>query len=122
MLIPKEVSKTIFQSTPEGDKNNSHLTIAMFFHSDGKYKDKVAKIEGYPMPLFIYSSPEDKDSRNNVEKQRGLYKQQDTIAFTVKQISQGFTRGDKLIGFTLRSSKNRIVFGCCYSFYKAPSF
>ena len=106
MLIPKEVSNRIFQSTPEGDKNNSHLTVAMFSRSDGKYKDEVAKIEGCPMPLFIYSSPEDKDSRNNVEKRIGLYEEQDTIAFNAERFNQGFTSDDKLIGLTLRSSKN----------------
>ena len=106
MSIPKEVLNRIFQSTPEGDKINLHLTVAMFSHSDGKYKDEVIKIEGCPMQLFIYSSPEDKDSGNHVEKRISLYKEQDTVAFNTKRFNQGFTNDDKLIGLTLRSFKN----------------
>ena len=107
MLVPKEVTNRIFQSTPEGDKNNSHLTVPMFSRSDGKYKDKVAKIEGCLMPLMVYSSPEEKDSRKDVEKRIGLYKEHDTIAFNAKRFNQGFTSDDKLIVLTLRSSKKR---------------
>jgi hypothetical protein len=58
LLVPEEILNRIFQATPEGDRPSIHLSFAMFYCSNGKYKDQSVNIEGSPMPMMIHSSPE----------------------------------------------------------------
>jgi hypothetical protein len=56
LLIPEEIMNRIFQSTPEGDRVARHLSLLVFSHANGKYKDKAANIEGAAPPMMIHSN------------------------------------------------------------------
>ena len=75
LLIPQEVKDRIFQATPQGDKTDRHVTVAMFSRADGKYRDKLNNIQGAPPPMIIHSKPErkEKDPSTATEKRIGLY-------------------------------------------------
>ena len=106
LLVPAEIKNRIFQSTPEGDRPSTHLSFAMFSCSNGKYKDQSANIEGAPMPMMIHSSPDGQDGMSAIEKRLHLYEEQDTILFDEDRFNEGFTREDKNLGITVRSSPN----------------
>ena len=106
LLIPEEILNRIFQATPEGDRPSSHLSVAMFSCSNGKYKDELAKIEGSPMPMMIHSSTEGQDGMSAIEKRLSLYEEQDTIPFDEERFNEGFTIGDNNLGIAIRSSPN----------------
>jgi hypothetical protein len=77
VLVPKRFLNRIFKSTPEGDRLNTHTTVALFSRIDGHYQDKVNQIKGAPMPMIIHSSSKgnQKSSKTDVQKRMDLYLQ-----------------------------------------------
>ena len=76
IVVPKELHGRIFQQTPQGDKNDRHVTIVAFSSSDGKYKDQTANIDGAAPPIIIHAKGKKKvkdTSTTAVEKRMELY-------------------------------------------------
>ena len=77
IIIPKELHGRIFQQTPQGDKNDRHVTLVVFSTSDGKYEDQDAKIDGAPPPIIIHSKGKAKKGKDTsttpAEKRMDLY-------------------------------------------------
>jgi hypothetical protein len=99
LLIPTEIMNRIFQVTPEGDRPSAHVSVAKFSRSDGKYKDKRAKIEGAPMPLVIHSvtssKKKGKSAESAIEKRIELYSDQEEVPVKDKYMD-GFEEHDDL--------------------------
>jgi hypothetical protein len=105
MLIPKDVTQRIFQSTPEGDRAHTHISLCVFSKSNGRYKDDSAGIEGAPMPLVIHTKSLSKDKgKSALEKRIGLYKPDEFI-----DVPSAFSEGisnDNPLGITIRTSNS----------------
>ena len=106
LVIPKDVKQRLFQSTPEGDRANTHISLCVFSKSNGHYKDDIAGIEGAAMPLIIHSksSSKNKDGTNALEKRMRLYNPEEYINVP-SAFSEGITFENPL-GLTIRTSNN----------------
>ena len=108
MLIPKEVSHRLFQSTPEGDRPDTHITLAVFSKSNGHYKNIEEGLDGAPMPVVIHTDKSSKDQgKTPVEKRIELYNngEDDDFISVGERFTAGFDPKNPL-GITVRSSTN----------------
>jgi hypothetical protein len=107
LLIPKTVTQRLFQSTPEGDRANRHVSVVVFSKSNGWYKDAAAGINGAPPPMIIHSKPsKDKGASNAMEKRMQLYHASVDDEFLSDQsYFEGISEGNPL-GVTIRTSTN----------------
>jgi hypothetical protein len=108
LLIPKEVTQRLFQSTPEGDKSHRHVTVVVFSKSNGWYKDDAANISGAAPPMIIHSKPSmNKDKgASAIDKRMRLYEAGEDDDIIVDQsYLDGITPGNPL-GLTIRTSTN----------------
>ena len=109
LLIPKEVTQRLFQSTPEGDKSNRHVSLAVFSKSNGWYKDNAAGIHGAPPPMIIHSKHQASSKGKNataMEKRMELYNtQEDDDVLVDQSYLDGISPGNP-IGFTIRTTAN----------------
>ena len=119
MLIPKETTQRLFQSTPEGNQVKAHITLAVFSRSNGHYKNKSTGIEGAPMPMVIHtkasSSTMGKSGPSPIEKRVALYEEQEFIDVDLGYL-EGFSQ-DNPLGITV---KKRNLRGIRYSWNLSP--
>ena len=109
LLIPMDMVYRIMQSTPEGDRVNRHVSVAMFSRSDGKYEDKENKIEGAPMPVVIHSvtaTRKGKPITSTEEKRSLFYGKQDKIPPVADRFMDGFTDCCEDLGIKVCTSIN----------------
>ena len=93
LLIPEEITNRIFQSTPEGDRVARHLSLLVFSHANGKYKDKAASIEGAAPPMMIHSKQSSKkDNTTAAERRIDLYNDPDTESPVNDKYTEGLER------------------------------
>ena len=108
LLIPKEVTHRLFQSTPEGDRPKTHITLAVFSKANGHYKNIKEGIDGAPMPVVIHTDKNSKDKgATPIEKRIALYGDGEDDGFVCvhERYTEGFDPENPL-GITVRSSTN----------------
>ena len=75
-MIPKGVKNRIFQATPEGDRINCHMSLALFSTATGYYREEAAGVEGAVLPVLIHSTTKKnakKDLQTTAENRIDLY-------------------------------------------------
>ena len=107
LLIPKTVTQRLFQSTPEGDRANRHVTVVVFSKSNGWYKDDDNGINGALPPMIIHSKPSPKEKgTTSLEKRLQLYSANADDDILVDQsYLEGLSEGNPL-GITVQTSTN----------------